>query len=49
MTKPSPTKKKGVVVEPLNWVSPEMRKEMARKDHDKATARDASTSSEKDE
>ncbi|MDN5842418.1 MAG: hypothetical protein L0H54_03090 [Alcaligenaceae bacterium] len=49
MTKPSPTKKKGVVVDPLNWVSPEMREELAQKDHDKVATRDASSSSGKSE
>lgn len=45
MSKPSPARKKGVVVvEPLNWVSPEMRKKQTSKDRDAATAHDASPS-----
>lgn len=45
MSKPSPTRRKGVViVEPLNWVSPEMRKKQNSKDHDAANANEASSS-----
>lgn len=49
MSKPSPTRKKGVVVvEPLNWVSPEMREEQVSKDRDTVAAHDA-PSSDKEE
>lgn len=41
MSKPSTSKKRVVVVEPLNWVSPEMREEQASKDSDTVAAHDA--------
>lgn len=45
MSKPSPAKKKGaVIVEPLNWVSPELREKKTSKDHDMTAAHDAASS-----
>ncbi|MFT0531241.1 hypothetical protein ACMHYJ_00200 [Castellaniella hirudinis] len=48
MRKPVTPKKKGIVVEPLNWVSPEMREEQAKQKRDNAAAR-GETSSEKED
>lgn len=45
MSKPAPKPRKGVVVvEPLNWVSPEVREEQTSKDRDTLASQDASSS-----